>query len=165
MIPKIRKLFLLNSLGFAIFAVTVGTFMFPAPQVKAAQTEVNFNNMEYLAIKNMSLFLCMGNRRGGCFSEAENLTAPYIPSSRIRDGFRFRVAPWHACKGRNEGGTKGRRRWATCAAFCANNPRCVSFEMGAVTGPKSRRCHISYSCTGSNAVGHSDYDLWIIDRP
>ena len=62
--------------------------------------------MEYLAIKNMSLFLCMGNLRGGCFPEAEDLTAPYIPSSRIRDGFRFRVAPCMHARAATKAGQK-----------------------------------------------------------
>ena len=201
--------------------VAVGTLMISAQSASGAKTEVDYNNREYVSIRNAALarrFECGerkfvsdieerlsealtddellsqfedlrreldfyhhrfrnsernfpyydGNpalsRSDDCYDEAATLTAPYRPSKSIRAGVRFRIIPDKACEGQNEGGAKGRRRWATCAAYCARNPRCISFEMGKVGMGKDRRCQISYSCTEKQAEGDARYDLWIIKR-
>jgi hypothetical protein len=103
-----------------------------------------------------------------CFIKARDLfTPPYTPSSSLHSRTSVRLIEKRACDGRNEGGVKGRRRWATCANFCEENPRCVSFEMGRVAegwNSKARICTISYSCTPERATYSDNYDLWVIRR-
>ena len=169
----------------------------------AERTEVAYNHMEYMAIRNAALAIrsiCWQNsikeeaanfshnwgNKGRdsrmdairefrqyvvdgplyesrfCYYQATNLSSPFRPSSLV--GGKFRIIPDKACVDRNEGGHMGRRRWATCAAYCFDNPKCISFEMGKIRGGRDRICTISHSCTEEEAVSSRKYDLWIIRR-